>query len=343
MNDYTFFMESERDSDTLSFASPLTDGPKTYRYNVTTIILEDVAGPGRADYSIWDRDPNNAGHWDLSDDEPGIHELTYNEDDEPCQDCQDELAPYWDKLPELEHEDDCPTRDEDEGLDGWEGFYCCFALRDKEHEAHQLYRKEHEDETCTLSPDFALLDGGELACRAHVAEWFGARFLWIGNDYGAPNRERMLRDYFAARRRVADSDNPTVAALPSTNVLYRLAALQRARIDLDEAERTRRRRDDDIGGLRDDLSTETLEFWSGVSPQRIRAINAEHEATRREFWQRVADEHEAKAKADGTTLEHVWTPATFTGVVSCARCGLTLHEDDRRTECQSTKTTTEDT
>ncbi len=308
MNDYTYYMESDDDSNTLSFASPLTRGSKTYKYRVTTIILEDVAGPGRADYSIWERNPNNSGHWELEDNEPGIVELYDNENDEPCADCADELAPYFAKLsarnPELEHESDCPTRDEDEGLSAYstgdvEGYYCCFALADAEREAHRLYKAEHEDSTCSLEPDFALLDGGDLLCRFHVAESFSARWLWVGNDYGNPNRERMLRQYFEARRRVADSDNEHVTELPLTNVLYRLAELQRARFDLDEAERTRTRRDDTIGALRDDLSTETIAFWSGVSEQRIRAINADHEQTRREFWERV--EAESKAKAEDAT------------------------------------------
>ncbi len=295
MNDYTYFMESDDDSNTLSFASPLTRGSKTYKYRVTTIILEDVAGPGRADYSIWERNPNNSGHWELEDDEPGLLELNYNEDDEPCADCADELAPYWDKLPELEHEDDCPTRDDD--FDGWdEGYYCCFALQNAEHEAHQLYKAEHKDSTCSINPDFVLLDGGDLLCRWHVAESFSARWLWVGNDYGNPNRERMLREYFEARRRVADSDNEHVAELPLTNVLYRLAELQRARFDLDEAERTRTRRDDTIASLREDLSKETVAFWSGVSEQRIGAIGADHDATRREFWERVKAESKAKAE-----------------------------------------------
>ncbi len=294
MNDYTYYMESDEDSNTLSFASPLTRGSKTYKYRVTTIILEDVAGPGRADYSIWERNPNHMGHWELEDDEPGLHELNYNEDDEPCSDCADELAPYWSQVEDFEHESDCPTRDEDEGLDGFEGYYCCDALANAEREAHRLYKAEHDETTCSLEPDFVLLDGGDLLCRYHVAESFSARWLWVGNDYDQPNRERMLREYFNARRRVADSDNPKVAELPLTNVLYRLAQLQRARFDLDEAERTRTRRDDTIASLREDLSTETVGFWSGVSEQRIRAIGADHDATKREFWERVKAESKAK-------------------------------------------------
>ena len=294
MSDHTYYMESENDNNTLSFASPLTQGPKTYAYRVTTVIVEDFAVSSmRADYSVWERDPNNAGHWDLTDDEPGIVALLTDENDEPCADCNDELAPYYNE--EWEHEDDCPTRYEDDGaLDGHEGYWCCFAERDAAYEAHRLYKAEHEDDSCSLAPDFVLLDGGDVLCRYHVAEWFNARWLWIGNDYGAPNRERMLRDYFQARRRVADSENPKVAALPSTNVLYQLASLQRARVDLDEAERTRRRRDDDIGALRDDLSTETVAFWSGESTSRIHPINADHEQTKRVFWARVEAEHAAK-------------------------------------------------
>ncbi len=283
----TYYMDNADGDNTLSFASPLAqddrptawlDGKLTYRYDVTTLILEDTEGPGRATYSVWDRNADS-GQWDLTDNEPGIMELLTTEEmyREPCADCLTELPP----IVLEDHSDDCRREDEDL-LAMSEGYFCCDADRDATEEAHRVH-KTNNDVACSLYPDFLLLDGGDVLCRYHTAEAFSARWLWVGNDYDECNRNALLRQYFGARAHGIDT-------MPDTSVLRDLASLERSRRILDNAEHERARRDNVIARLRGNVSQAIVGKWSGVSQQRVGQINAEADERGRELRQRLEAE-----------------------------------------------------
>ena len=291
----TYYMENTDGDNTLSFASPLSGDDRstswhnaslTYRYDVSTIILEDVSGPMRATYSVWDRNADS-GQWDLTDSEPGIVELLADQQyDEPCRDCLAELP----TLPDFEHSDDCAIDDDGVCPEGWEGigYFCCEAARyviEEAHrvsgtsEAHRVYR-ESNDVTCSLYPDFVLLDGGDVVCRHHCAESFSARWLWIGDDYGEPNRNALLRKYFGARAHNLDN-------VPDTTILRDLASLERSRRIIDHADHERARRDNVVARLRGNVTQATVGKWSGVSQQRVAQINGEADERARELRERL--------------------------------------------------------
>ena len=286
----TYFMESADGSDTLAFAAPFSrdhwrDGKLTHRFDVTTIIVEDNLGMGRAEYSIWERNPSN-GAWHLEDDEPEIVELLSDQTyDEPCADCLDEIT-YGD----VDHSDDCPTlADDDDALFAAMeySYFCCDAHRDAVEEAHRTYKKRNET-TCSLYPDFVLLDGGDVLCRHHVAEAMGARWLWLGNDDTAEGigRSSMLRQYFDTRRELGDE----MLNVPSPRILRELASLDRSRRILDEADRERQRRDTVIEMLRDDVGQSTIAKFAGVSQQRVGQVIRDARERQRETRQRLGME-----------------------------------------------------
>lgn len=280
-HDYTFVMRHENpDQAHLSFVQILED-KATYDFRQDEVILEDHNGPGRARYTIWQR--REHGVWYLHDSEPGILELLADDMyDEPCAGCVTELdvGDDWD------HADDCPL-DEDGNLpdDLCDEFryFCCDGHRDAVEDAHRHYKADHEDATCSLYPEFVMLDGGDVLCRHHVVEWFGAPFVTLLAP-GVSEADDLQRTYFAGREDLGD-DMPDI---PDPRVLADLAHLVNYRRLLEQADRARQRRDDTIAQLRGAISQTTIADYSGVSQQRIGQIQRDAEETLRELRERLS-------------------------------------------------------